>query len=361
MTAVKTPCPNSASRVASLLLWCLVCIVISGTKALGSMTLLSGLPSLDKAELRGESPITLELKNRIICGNDPVNRHDPLGLLDARLGLTGTSAATSAVADGAAIANSVSSAVLGGATAGAVGLTIGIAAPPLAYHHLQRANNMFQYGTPLGRPSAFGRIGVAGSGRRNQERNGGGLIPYTGPLYDGEYRDHEGNVLTADGEIAVEKTGTRRISEVQRRSRASERFSNFRNFPSKIGGTGAAYDELGGQGLYVLRNPKMGNRIEYVGRGDAVRRLRDHALPGSGNEDLVGEILWNNNLPMAHAMSLERELTHLLGGPRSLRPDSILRNKIEPFSVDHPAFLGLEFSAGDDLLTETLKRGGLAK
>ena len=65
--------------------------------------------------------------------------------------------------------------------------------------------------------------------------------------------------------------------------------------------------------------------------------------------------------PKFHAMSLERELTHLLGGPRSLRPDSILRNKIEPFSVEHPAFLNLEFSAGDDLLIETLKRAGLAQ
>jgi hypothetical protein len=79
MTAVKKPCLKSVSRATSLLLWCLLCIVTAGAKALGSMTLLSGLPSLDQVELPRESPITQELKNRIICGNDPVNNCDPRG------------------------------------------------------------------------------------------------------------------------------------------------------------------------------------------------------------------------------------------------------------------------------------------
>jgi hypothetical protein len=67
-------------------------------------------------------------------------------------------------------------------------------------------------------------------------------------------------------------------------------------FPAKPGGTGAAYNEATGQGVYVLRNPKT-NQIEYVGRGDAPSRLLEHAKPGSGKEDLVGEILFNNNFP----------------------------------------------------------------
>ena len=54
-------------------------------------------------------------------------------------------------------------------------------------------------------------------------------------------------------------------------------------FPTKPGGTGAAYNEATGQGVYVLKNPKTG-QIEYVGRGDAPARIAEHAKPGSGKE-----------------------------------------------------------------------------
>jgi hypothetical protein len=127
---------------------------------------------------------------------------------------------------------------------------------------------------------------------------------------------------------------------------------------TNFGGTGAHYNEASGQGLYILRNPRTGV-IEYVGRGDAPSRIAAHALPGSGKEGLVAEILWSNNLPMPQAVSLERELMHLLGGPRSLRPNTVLRNQIDSLSPSNPNHVDWEFAADDALLIETLRRAGL--
>ena len=129
------------------------------------------------------------------------------------------------------------------------------------------------------------------------------------------------------------------------------------HFPTMAGGTGAAYNEALGQGVYVLRNPHT-NEIEYVGRGDAPSRLLEHSRLGSGKDDLIGEILFNNNLPAAQAQSLENELMNMFGGPNSINPGTSLRNKIQGIAEGNPNFLNLEFAAGDDLVIEALRRLG---
>lgn len=100
-------------------------------------------------------------------------------------------------------------------------------------------------------------------------------------------------------------------------------------------------------------------RIRYIGRGDAPERLLAHAKPGSGKEDLVGEVLFNNNLPAAQAQSLEQELMQMLGGPKSVNPSTSLRNKIQGIGEGNPNFIDLEFAADDALVIEALRRAGL--
>src|SRR6185312_2808746 len=100
-------------------------------------------------------------------------------------------------------------------------------------------------------------------------------------------------------------------------------------------------------------------RIQYVGRGDAPQRLLAHARIGSGKEDLVGQILFNNNLQAEQATSLENELQQVLGGPKSANPATSLRNEIQGLGQDNPDFIDLEFSAGDDLFIEALIRAGV--
>lgn len=130
-----------------------------------------------------------------------------------------------------------------------------------------------------------------------------------------------------------------------------------RTFPTRPGGTGAAYNELTGQGVHILRDSS--GTIRYVGRGDAPERLLAHAKPGSGKEDLVGEVLFNNNLPAAQAKSLEQELMQMLGGPKSVNPSTSLRNKIQGIGEGNPNFIDLEFAADDALVIEALQRAGL--
>jgi len=131
----------------------------------------------------------------------------------------------------------------------------------------------------------------------------------------------------------------------------------FGRFPVRPGGTGAAYNELTGQGIYILRDSS--GTIRYVGRGDGPQRLLAHARPGSGKEDLVGEILFNNNLLAEQAKSLEQELMHMLGGPKSVNPSTSLRNKIQGIGESNPSFLNLEFAADDELVIEALRRAGI--
>jgi hypothetical protein len=128
--------------------------------------------------------------------------------------------------------------------------------------------------------------------------------------------------------------------------------------PIRAGGTGATYDEQDGQGIYILRD--IDGFIQYVGRGDAPRRLLEHAKPGSGKEDLVGEILFNNNLSAAEAQSLEHELMQMLGGPKSISPGTPLRNMVQGVGESsNPNFLELEFAADDELVIEALRHAGI--
>jgi hypothetical protein len=129
-------------------------------------------------------------------------------------------------------------------------------------------------------------------------------------------------------------------------------------FPTKPGGTGAAYNEATGQGVYVLRDAS--GEIKYVGRGDAPARLAEHRKPGSGLEDLKGEILFENNLPEAQAISLEHEMQQMLGGPKSINPSTTLRNKIQGIGESsNPNFIEREFAADTPLVIEALRRAGL--
>lgn len=130
-----------------------------------------------------------------------------------------------------------------------------------------------------------------------------------------------------------------------------------RTFPTRPGGSGAAYNELTGQGVYILRDSS--GKIRYVGRGGAPERLIAHSKLGSGKDDLVGEILFNNNLPAAQAPRLEQELMQMLGGPRSVKPSTSLRNKIQGIGEGNPNFLDLEFAADHELVIEALRRAGL--
>ncbi len=82
-------------------------------------------------------------------------------------------------------------------------------------------------------------------------------------------------------------------------------------------------------------------------------------MPGSGKEDLIGEILFNNNLPADQAISLEQELMQMLGGPRSVNPSTTLRNLYQGIAESNSNFLQLEFAADDELVIEALRRAGL--
>ena len=125
-------------------------------------------------------------------------------------------------------------------------------------------------------------------------------------------------------------------------------------FAVKPGGTGAAYDIVNGQGVYVLRDSN--EKIRYVGRGDAHERLLKHSKLGSGRDDLIGEILFDNSLSAAQAQSLEQELMQLFGGPKSINPGTQLRNKIQGIGESNSNFLQLEFAADDELVIEALRR-----
>jgi len=114
---------------------------------------------------------------------------------------------------------------------------------------------------------------------------------------------------------------------------------------------------VNGQGIYLLRDSN--DVIRYVGRGDAPARLAAHALPGSGKEDLIGQILFNNNLTARQAISLEQDLMQLLGGAKSVNPGTGLRNTIQGLAESNSRFTKQEFAADDGLVIEALRRAGI--
>jgi hypothetical protein len=206
-------------------------LVAGQWKALGSMTLLSGLPPLDKAELRGESPITLELKNRIICGNDPVNRHDPLGLWDGReateelLKKFGKRAVTSGGLVGGVTA--VEAVAFGGIAALGAPIVVG------AYQGMKRD----------ARTATFAYSDMKSSHERavfnvdhfgNPDGPGGPMIIPTPPYtYDGEFVDVNGDIRRwEDGRLVRSRSGTG-LSDEERRALAN-------NYPVGMDGFASA-------------------------------------------------------------------------------------------------------------------------
>jgi hypothetical protein len=126
--------------------------------------------------------------------------------------------------------------------------------------------------------------------------------------------------------------------------------------PSGIGGTGARYNKETGQGLYVLYDEA--GAVRYVGRGDAPARLVTHA-DSIDKSDLVGEVLWTNNLSKAQAKGIEQRLIDHFGGAARQSPDTPLLNEYRSYAPENPNASVYASSATDELWFETLKRLGL--
>jgi YD repeat-containing protein len=129
------------------------------------------------------------------------------------------------------------------------------------------------------------------------------------------------------------------------------------NLPSGVGGTGANYDKLNGQGLYVLRDEA--GAVGYVGRGDAPKRIEVHANSSDKSDLVSSEIVWTNNLDKATSKGLEQRLMDNFGGAKSQNPNTPLQNKIRSYSPENPNAPTYEASVSDELWAETLKRLGL--
>ncbi|GFM66076.1 hypothetical protein PSCICJ_21940 [Pseudomonas cichorii] len=125
--------------------------------------------------------------------------------------------------------------------------------------------------------------------------------------------------------------------------------------PSGIGGTGANYDKVNGQGLYVLKN-EAGD-VMYVGRGDAPARIDKHAIT-PGKDDLIAQTLWENNLTKAQAKGLEQRIMDLYGGARRQNPDTPLLNEYRSYAPENPNAQLYRDAGTDQLFNETLKRIG---
>ena len=126
----------------------------------------------------------------------------------------------------------------------------------------------------------------------------------------------------------------------------------------KAGGTGANYDKLNGQGLYVLRDT-AGN-IKYVGRGDVYARGAKHATDPK-KMGLTQDIIFDNNLTKAEAKYLEQKLMGMFGGPKSTNANSALLNKIKSYSRTNPNspiydIAGDSKSWGKEILKDALNR-----
>ncbi|MEE5067585.1 RHS repeat-associated core domain-containing protein, partial [Pseudomonas alliivorans] len=125
--------------------------------------------------------------------------------------------------------------------------------------------------------------------------------------------------------------------------------------PSGVGGTGAHYDKVNGQGLYVLKD-EAGN-VKYVGRGDAPARVAKHA-DTEGKDDLVSQILWDNNLSKAQAKGLEQLIIDLYGGAKSQNARTPLLNEIRSYRPENPNAPLYKAAGSDELFNETLRRLG---
>ncbi|MFK3820562.1 RHS repeat-associated core domain-containing protein, partial [Pseudomonas sp. NPDC089407] len=123
------------------------------------------------------------------------------------------------------------------------------------------------------------------------------------------------------------------------------------------GGTGAKYDPVNGQGLYVLTDNGV---IKYVGRGDASARLGVHAAT-SGKSHLQQHVIFDNNLTKAEAKFLEQRIMDLNGGALSTNEVTNLLNRIRSYSPSNPNapiydVAGHSPSWGSDVLSDALAK-----
>ena len=105
--------------------------------------------------------------------------------------------------------------------------------------------------------------------------------------------------------------------------------------------------------LYVLRD-EAGN-LKYVGRGDAPARITRHGVT-PGKDDLMGEVIWPNNLTKAQAKGLEQRLIDHFGGALRQNPETSLLNVFRsyaPTNLNAPTY---RQAATDQLWSETIKR-----
>ena len=130
--------------------------------------------------------------------------------------------------------------------------------------------------------------------------------------------------------------------------------------PTGVGGTGANYKKLTGQGLYVLKDPAS-KEVLYVGRGDVPARFLAHAKDAAkGPLDQV--ILWTNNLSKAQAKGLEQALIERFGGAYSKTYANVtpsrLMNQISSFRKLNPNYYFYRRAVTPELFKETLRRIG---
>ncbi len=123
------------------------------------------------------------------------------------------------------------------------------------------------------------------------------------------------------------------------------------------GGSGAKYNSVEGQGLYVLTE---GKTIKYVGRGDAITRLGVHAAT-DGKSSLQQHIVFENNLTKAEAKFLEQRIMDLNGGAKSTNAITNLLNKIRSYSPANPNagtydIAGHSSGWGDKVLSDALAK-----
>ncbi|OJT23211.1 hypothetical protein BO221_20300 [Archangium sp. Cb G35] len=120
-------------------------------------------------------------------------------------------------------------------------------------------------------------------------------------------------------------------------------------------GTGAHYDKLNGQGLYVLVDNN--NVVKYVGRGDAPVRGSKHALDfPSGKANYTQIVVFNNNLSKAEAKNLEQRLIKHFGGPNPSGSSTIqLDNKIWSYSQANPNATAYQKAVSDAEFSSVLQ------
>lgn len=124
----------------------------------------------------------------------------------------------------------------------------------------------------------------------------------------------------------------------------------------KPSGTPGVYDQMTGQGLYVLKD--LDGRIQYVGIGDVPKRLAAHARDPR-KRHLIGETVYEvGNLTKAQARGLEQRLMGRFGGPtQKTRPGTgQLQNRNVSFSQANRNRYSYRGAVTDQLWNDAIQR-----